>query len=381
MIGIPSHPQTGGLCLGGVSGQTTYDLGVINIRRGNDYSAERVPDREESQRRSGCGHQPAYRPFQPNGAPSPPVKGSCMNPRCKVLLGLVLLVSLAACSHPLYVFPNLPRNLPSGSVNLLTDPSFESPVGICSFRCKTTSTWSIEYSTPKGPLAFRSRTGAVTGSHAETLIYNGQTADNGINKEIELYQSVAGPATTAGHRLTFTAWISGTCVKCAPFIGIEAFNKVSTYLGESDQYFGPPATPQPVQVSYVLPSGTVRVAAYLQVPELYSISKFNLSVDDTSLTAARRASIVRFRPNTVYLSTQVPDLGLGRGRLATVLGPRDQVVGHLALDHPRVVAQTSCRERLEERFRHSPAMGIVKYLRGKNPGAMPQCGAPPGEPA
>jgi hypothetical protein len=64
-----------------------------------------------------------------------------------------------------------------------------------------------------------------------------------------------------------------------------------------------------------------------------------------------------------------------------VFRPRHHVVRHLAFDHPWVVAQTSFGERLKEELGCSPALGIVKYLRGKNPGATPQCGAPPGGPA
>jgi hypothetical protein len=64
-----------------------------------------------------------------------------------------------------------------------------------------------------------------------------------------------------------------------------------------------------------------------------------------------------------------------------VLGARHHVVRHLSFDRAWVVAQTSCREDLEEQLGRSLAMSVVKYLRGKNPGATPRCDALPGGPA
>jgi hypothetical protein len=64
-----------------------------------------------------------------------------------------------------------------------------------------------------------------------------------------------------------------------------------------------------------------------------------------------------------------------------VLGSLDPVVRHLALDNPRVVAVTAFGQELEEKFRTRLSLGGVKDLRGKNPGATPWFGAPPGGPA
>ncbi len=94
-----------------------------------------------------------------------------------------------------------------------------------------------------------------------------------------------------------------------------------------------------------------------------------------------RTRNLRIKSNTVYLSAHDPDLGLGRRGLATVLGPCHVVARHLAFDGAWVVARMSRREGLEEQFGGSPALRVVKYLRGKNPGATPRCGAPPGGPA
>ncbi len=185
-------------------------------------------------------------------------------------------------SFPAFASPSLPR----GQVDLLRDPSFEDgKFKICTFKCKASSVWSLEHFSVGKPVAYRTRSGVVTGSYAEALTYKGQKGDNGLHKDVELYQGAVGPETTAGHKLTFTLWVSGVCVKCIPFVGIEAFDSYYRYLGESDQSFDPPQTPEPVQVSYLLPVGTVRVAAYIQVPELYSFSKVKLIIDDASLVA------------------------------------------------------------------------------------------------
>lgn len=215
------------------------------------------------------------------------LEGTDVRTTCIVLMATALLLasSLTACSRTLYTFPNLPKNLPSGEKNLLSDPSFEdASFKICTFNCNASSGWSIEHSTAGPPSYYRTQTGAVSGSCAESLIYNGSSSDDGMSKEIELYHGAVSPKTTTGYRLTFTLWVSGTCIKCTPFIGIEAFDAFNSYLGESDQYFSVPETPRPVHVSYLLPAGTVAVAAYIQVPEIYSVSKVNLNVDNASLT-------------------------------------------------------------------------------------------------
>lgn len=185
-------------------------------------------------------------------------------------------------------FPRISPNLPPGQVNLLSDPSFEGGNALCTFECNAGSGWSLENFSAGKPTVFRTRKGVVTGSYAEEIVYLGTPRDNGLHKDVELYHGAAGPGTRAGHKLTFTLFVSGSCIKCTPFIGIEAFDLKNHYLGESDQYFRTPRTPKPVRVSYVLPIGTVVVAAYIQVPELYSFSKVKLIVDDASLVVAHR---------------------------------------------------------------------------------------------
>ncbi|MGO8723397.1 MAG: hypothetical protein ACLQRM_11775 [Acidimicrobiales bacterium] len=188
----------------------------------------------------------------------------------------------------IYVLPRgISRNLASGEVNLLSDPGFEEAnVKICTFECNAASGWSLEHFSTGAPTIYRTRHGVVTGSYAEALSYRGEKGDNGVHKDVELYHGAVGPDTRPGHELTFTLWVSGTCVRCTPFVGIEAFDLKNHYLGESDQFFSPPKRPKAVRVSYMLPVGTVVVAAYIQVPELYSFSRVHLIVDDAMLVAS-----------------------------------------------------------------------------------------------
>lgn len=204
-----------------------------------------------------------------------------------LIASTLLAICLTSCSSALYTFQDLPKNLPKGESNLLENSSFESAFfTICSSNCTVSSGWSIEFTSTGPPTYYRTKTGAVTGSYAQSLIYKGKPGDDGKHKIVELYHVVVGQRTTAGSRLTFTLWVSGACDKCAPFIGIEAFDVRHRYLGEANQYFSPPAKPRPVQMSYLLPAGTALVACYIQVPEIYSVSRVNLQVDDASLTVA-----------------------------------------------------------------------------------------------
>jgi hypothetical protein len=61
-----------------------------------------------------------------------------------------------------------------------------------------------------------------------------------------------------------------------------------------------------------------------------------------------------------------------------MFGALDDEVRHLALDGSRVVANASLGQEFEEQFGVRLTLGIIEDLRGKNPGATPRCGAPPG---
>jgi hypothetical protein len=129
---------------------------------------------------------------------------------------------------------------------------------------------------------------------AETISYAGRSGDDGkvkaLDRDVELYQGVFGSEIVAGRTLTFTVWVSGSCIRCAPFVGIEAFDRHGNWLGEQDQYFRTPKSPRPVQVSWVLPGGTRAAAVYIQVPEIYKTSKIDIHVDN-ALLVSRKSTV------------------------------------------------------------------------------------------
>ena len=92
-----------------------------------------------------------------------------MRTRATLVIALVLLSTLSACGRTLYSFANESRDLPHGSVNLLSNPSFETQ-SLCARDCAVFSEWSIEYSTPSAPQALRTERGVVTGSPAKGLV-------------------------------------------------------------------------------------------------------------------------------------------------------------------------------------------------------------------
>ena len=61
-----------------------------------------------------------------------------------------------------------------------------------------------------------------------------------------------------------------------------------------------------------------------------------------------------------------------------MLGALDHEVGHLAFDCPWVVAWSTIGQQFEEQLGVGLTLGVVENLRGKNPGATPWCGVPPG---
>jgi hypothetical protein len=206
----------------------------------------------------------------------------------------VIILAATGCTKTktLYRFVAFPTSLPVGQTNLLGNPSFERPFHFCTTDC--VGAWSSEHTTVGAPQFYTATTGHVTGQLAETISYQGRNGDDGkikrLDRDVELYQGVMrSDATVAGRTLTFTLWVSGYCTRCAPFIGIEAFDVHGAWLGEQDQYFRVPKTPMPVRVSWVLPSGTTAAAAYIQVPEIYRSTKFDIHVDN-ALLVSRRAT-------------------------------------------------------------------------------------------
>ena len=62
-----------------------------------------------------------------------------------------------------------------------------------------------------------------------------------------------------------------------------------------------------------------------------------------------------------------------------VPGTLDLELRHLAFHDPGVGSEPATREDLEEQLGQGLGQGVSQGLRGKNPGATPWYGVPPGE--
>ncbi len=61
-----------------------------------------------------------------------------------------------------------------------------------------------------------------------------------------------------------------------------------------------------------------------------------------------------------------------------MLGSLDAVVAHFTFDDTRVGPEAAGGQDLEEQLAMRFDTGVIEGLRGKNPGATPWSGAPPG---
>lgn len=165
---------------------------------------------------------------------------------------------------------------PGGTVNLLSNPSFEAGGTLA-------TGWTDEHTTATEATYALVSSGVVDGTLAQQFAYTGVSGDGGTAKT-EIYQA---PITaTPGEYLTFSVWLSGSLTGCYAFIGIEAFTSGSVYISEADtNVLTLTGTPVKYTVSYLCPSGTDHVAAYLQIPSIGTGVSFTVTMDAATLTA------------------------------------------------------------------------------------------------
>lgn len=163
---------------------------------------------------------------------------------------------------------------PGGTVNLLSNPSFETGTA-------TATGWEDEHTTATEAVYSLVTTGVTDGTTAQQFSYTGTAADSGA--KTELFQSPV-PALP-GQYLTFSVDISGSLSKVYTFIGIEGFAD-DTYLSEADTNITVlTAEPVTYTVSYLCPPGTTRIAAYIQVPGIGPTANFTITMDNARLTS------------------------------------------------------------------------------------------------
>lgn len=165
--------------------------------------------------------------------------------------------------------------------NLLADPSFEdgAPGGA----------WIDESTTVGRPIYSISTThGVVDGTQAKAFTYVGQPDDDGTGKA-QFYQApIRGVSAGQLVRFSICVTAAGTgpasMVRSYAAVGIEAFAPGGGYLSDVATYItAVTSTPTRYAIDYVVPAGTDYLAVYIQSPEVYSTSVFDIVFDQASL--------------------------------------------------------------------------------------------------
>ena len=165
--------------------------------------------------------------------------------------------------------------------NLIVDPSFEdvSPLGA----------WIDESTTVGRPIYSISTTdGVVDGTRAKAFTYVGQPDDDGTGKA-QFYQApIRG--VSAGQQVRFSICVTAagtgpaSMVRSYAAVGVEAFAPDGTYLSDVATYItSVDATPTRYAIDYVVPDGAGYLAVFVQAPEVYATSVFDLVFDRASL--------------------------------------------------------------------------------------------------
>jgi hypothetical protein len=162
---------------------------------------------------------------------------------------------------------------PGGTVNLLSNPSFESGSTLA-------TGWTDEHTTAIEASYTLVGTGVVDGTLAQNVAYTGQAGDS--NAKTELYQAPVDIAP--GDYLTFSVWLSGSVTNTYVDVGIEGFTSGAVFISEADTY-APTLTGTPVQytVSYLCPGNASYVACYLSMPEIGPTSSLSVTADAATL--------------------------------------------------------------------------------------------------
>lgn len=170
----------------------------------------------------------------------------------------------------------------AAGTNLLVNPSFEDGGPL--------ATGWLDESTTVGAAIYSISTthGVVDGSRAQAFTYVGAPDDDGLRKA-QFYQApISG--VVAGQRVQFSicATAAGTgpasMVRSYAAIGVEAFRADGTYLSDVAMNITRlDATPTRYIADYVIPDGTGYLAVFIQSPEVYATSVFDIVFDQASL--------------------------------------------------------------------------------------------------
>ena len=168
--------------------------------------------------------------------------------------------------------------------NLLANASFETGSPLA-------DGWIDESTTVQPPIYSISTTaGVVDGTRGQAFTYVGTPDDDGGGKA-QFYQ---GPivGVTAGQRVRFSICVTAagtgpaSLVRSYGAVGVEAFRSSGAYISDDATYITRlDATPTRYAIDYVVPPGTGYLAVYVQAPEVYATSVFDIVFDQASLVA------------------------------------------------------------------------------------------------
>jgi hypothetical protein len=168
--------------------------------------------------------------------------------------------------------------------NLLVNPSFEGDSPLA-------PGWFDESTTAGPPIySVATRAGVVDGSRGQAFTYVGLPDDDGSQKA-QFYQAPvrgAGPGTTVRFSICVAAAGTGpaSLVRSYATVGVEAFRADGSYLSDAAvDITRVDATPTRYVVDYTIPDGADYLAVFVQSPEVYATSVFDLVFDHAQLVA------------------------------------------------------------------------------------------------
>jgi hypothetical protein len=143
--------------------------------------------------------------------------------------------------------------------------------------------WLQEFSTATVPFYERS-------SGIEEIVYAGTSGDTGLHRKIEIFQAT-WHGVRPGQRWRFSIRVRGQISRDYIIVGAEWFSvrkRLYKYIAEQDVY--PHVNMNWQQVTAVtppLPKSAAALAVYIQIPEINSLSRINISLTEPSLMLTR----------------------------------------------------------------------------------------------
>jgi hypothetical protein len=141
------------------------------------------------------------------------------------------------------------------------------------------SAWAQEYSTTVKPTITRH-------PNSVEVSYVGHVKDTGLHRKVEVFQGVYH-GVAAGQHWVFSIRLRGLVVKTYAIVGMEWFNSHGKWVGEKDVYPPVGRTYQRALVAETLPPGAKYLAVYVQLPEINSQTRLDVTATSAILVRMR----------------------------------------------------------------------------------------------